>query len=365
MRVRRRTTEAGLISFLDVMCCGFGAVILLVVILNANVVRKRVEHTGDFRAELRRATAVENFAREELAKLNGDVATVELQQVEIVRQAEQFESRIREATGRAKDAEARARALRESIVSLQAQSAAIEHAVALLRGKATQQWDAGKRPIGFSGDGQRQYLTGLKLGGERTLVLLDSSASMLDETIVNVVRWKLMDPDTRRNAPKWQRAVRTMHWLVANLRPGKQFQIYQFGADAAPLIAGTDGKWLSTDDVAQMSAAIKAAREIAPTGGTSLYRAFAVIDRISPRPDSVILLTDGLPTQGRMVEPDRLISAEERLQLFTDAARTLPRGVPINTLLFPMEGDPAAAGAFWQLAIASQGSFITPSRDWP
>ena len=39
--------------------------------------------------------------------------------------------------------------------------------------------------------------------------------------------------------------------------------------------------------------------------------------------------------------------------------------IPINTLLLPMEGDPTAAGAFWQLAISSQGSFITPSRDWP
>ncbi|HJS33499.1 MAG TPA: hypothetical protein VJ924_16010, partial [Alphaproteobacteria bacterium] len=182
MRARRRTTEAGLISFLDVMCCGFGAVILLVVILNANVVRKRAAHTEDLRAGLQRATALENFAREELAKLNGDVASVDRQHAEITRQAERFESRIREVAGRAEDADARAQALRESVVSLQAQGAAIEQAVALLRSKTTRQWDGGKRPIGFSGDGQRQYLTGLKLGGERTLILLDSSASMLDET---------------------------------------------------------------------------------------------------------------------------------------------------------------------------------------
>jgi hypothetical protein len=30
-----------------------------------------------------------------------------------------------------------------------------------------------------------------------------------------------------------------------------------------------------------------------------------------------------------------------------------------------MEGDPSAAAAFWQLAIMTQGSFITPSGDWP
>ena len=84
-----------------------------------------------------------------------------------------------------------------------------------------------------------------------------------------------------------------------------------------------------------------------------------------PRPDSVVLVTDGLPTQGAAAERDRLISAEERQAFFVDAIRGLPRDVPINTLLLPMEGDPEAAGAFWQLAILSRGSFITPSRDWP
>jgi hypothetical protein len=365
MRVRR-SSDAGLISFLDVMCCGFGAVILLVVILNANVVQKRAQQSEDLRGELQRVTALEEFARNELAQTSIEVVDIERQQSVVSVEAEQFERRIRDTTKRAQDAQSRAQELQGSIVSLQAQSAAMEQAVALLREKTTQKWDGGKRPVGFSGDGQRQYLTGLKLGGERTLILLDASASMLDETVVNVVRWKLMDPAARRNAPKWQRTVRTLHWLVANLRPGKQFQIYRFNTDAAALVAGTDGRWLSTDDAAQLSAALVAAREFAPTGGTSLHRAFAIIERLSPRPDSVIILTDGLPTQGRAApERDRLISADERLELFIDATRGLPRGVPINTLLLPMEGDPAAAGAFWQLAISSQGSFITPAPDWP
>ena len=104
---------------------------------------------------------------------------------------------------------------------------------------------------------------------------------------------------------------------------------------------------------------------IAPGGGTSLHRAFDVIGKMSPRPDSVILLTDGLPTQGRVVAKDGLVSAQDRLDFFVQAVRRIPGGVPINTLLFPMEGDPLAAGAFWQLAVSTKGAFITPSRDWP
>jgi hypothetical protein len=362
----RRETGASLISFLDVMCCGFGAVILLVVILNNQVLTRREQQSAEVRAELTRVAALEAFARDEVTRLGTEVASVEVQQAEVASQAEQLQRRIRDATRQAQEAESRAQAAQSALSAAQAQSAAMAEAVSLLRAKASQQWEGGKRPVGFTGDGQRQYLTGLKLGGERTLILLDSSASMLDETVVNVVRWKLMPPETRRNAHKWQRAVRTVHWLVANLRPGKQYQVVHFNTEASALIPGTDGKWLSTDDSAQMNAVVAAARGLAPTAGTSLHRAFAVIDRMAPPPDSVILVTDGLPTQGGRIETsDRLISEDERKALFADAIRGLRKGIPINTLLLPMEGDPSAAAAFWQLAIMTQGSFITPSGDWP
>ena len=42
-----------------------------------------------------------------------------------------------------------------------------------------------------------------------------------------------------------------------------------------------------------------------------------------------------------------------------------PEHVPVNILLYPMEGDPMAAPAYWKLAIATRGSFLTPSKDWP
>jgi hypothetical protein len=39
--------------------------------------------------------------------------------------------------------------------------------------------------------------------------------------------------------------------------------------------------------------------------------------------------------------------------------------VPANVILMPMEGDPAAPGAFWTLARRTNGSFLMPARDWP
>jgi len=43
----------------------------------------------------------------------------------------------------------------------------------------------------------------------------------------------------------------------------------------------------------------------------------------------------------------------------------LPGGIPVNVLLYPMDGDPEAAGYLWRLAIDTKGSFMTPSEDWP
>ena len=84
-----------------------------------------------------------------------------------------------------------------------------------------------------------------------------------------------------------------------------------------------------------------------------------------PKPDSIVLVTDGLPTQGDRPSGAATISGEEREELFDDAVARLAKRIPVNTLLFPFEGDPAAAAAYWRLAITTRGSFITPSRDWP
>jgi len=102
-----------------------------------------------------------------------------------------------------------------------------------------------------------------------------------------------------------------------------------------------------------------------PGSGTSLENALALTRSLLPRPDNVILLTDGLPTQGAKKPFRSTVSPEKRVKLFERAVKTLPQGIPVNTILFPMEGDPMAAVLFWKLAIDSKGSFLTPTRDWP
>ena len=115
----------------------------------------------------------------------------------------------------------------------------------------------------------------------------------------------------------------------------------------------------------KVSQAVANLRGTAPEGGTSLEAAFAAAAALKPPPDNIVLLTDGLPTQGATPPRDRTVSGKDRLRLFDRAIRALPGGVPVNIILFPMEGDPMAAPAFWKLAIATRGSFMTPAKDWP
>ena len=60
-----------------------------------------------------------------------------------------------------------------------------------------------------------------------------------------------------------------------------------------------------------------------------------------------------------------LVTGRKRIEYFRDAISRLPKQIPINIILFPIEGDPMAAAEFWNLARITNGAFISPSRDWP
>ena len=95
------------------------------------------------------------------------------------------------------------------------------------------------------------------------------------------------------------------------------------------------------------------------------YSAFSVVSQMNPRPDNVYLLVDGLPTHGASPPSGLMVSGKQRLKNFSRAIRNLPRGVPMNVILFAMEGDAYAPDSFWKLARNTKGSFMSPSLDWP
>jgi hypothetical protein len=188
---------------------------------------------------------------------------------------------------------------------------------------------------------------------------------MLDESIVNIVRLRNMPEDIRKNSAKWRRAVATVDWLAAQLPRNSDYQLYTFNTDVSPSVEGTLGQWLPVNDSEQLNEAVENLSDIVPAGGTSLEDVFMEVGNLVPQPDNIYLITDGLPTQGRRAPRGSTVSGKERLKLYNQALEELPHGIPVNIILAPLEGDYMAASAFWRLAQATGGSFLSPSKDWP
>lgn len=352
---RKRRISPFSLSFLDIMACGFGAVTLLFLILKHDVVPI---DTADPNLSAEVALLEEDIriGEEELVQLRNSLDQVQRDTVDAQGLSTRIVTRIEEIKRELSlqdDPEAEIETLRKQVEELELEISTLE--------EESRDNDLRK----FVGQGDRQYLTGLKLGGRNVLILLDASSSMLAEDIVNTVIRRNQSDEIKRNSPKWLRAVRSTEWLVSQMPPETQVQIYAFNTEAKPVLEESAGRYLEAADNEQMDKLFKALRQVSPNGGTSLINAYSAIEQLTPRPDNLFLITDGLPTQGKKPPRGNTISGRDREELFFDSAEALPRGLPVNVILFPFEGDPRAAASFWKLAIATKGSFMSPSKDWP
>ncbi|MBT8355716.1 MAG: hypothetical protein KJO60_14405 [Desulfofustis sp.] len=360
---RRRISSFNL-SFLDIMFCGFGAVVLLVLIINTNTLNRRSERVADISTELEQMEMEERLMnghivrqQAEIGRFERSISTLQKTRTAFMNELDEVESSTVSNSQR--------RSAEERIAALQEELRRLANELQVAARQKREARDAGRQVRAFVGAGNRQYLTGLRLDGERVLILVDSSASMLDRRIVDVVRRKVLDDKYRRAAPKWRRAVATVEWLVANLPQSSAIQVHHFNTSVNRLTAGDSSGWLPVTSFNQVDELIGQLKMVAPLGGTNLEEPFLAARTLSPPPDNIVLITDGLPTQGKRGARSTTIDGRARVKLYQQAVKNLPVGTPINTILFPIEGDPMAASLFWQLAVDSGGSFFTPTRDWP
>jgi len=359
---KRRELMAFSLSFLDIMSCGFGAVVLLFLIIKHNVSNETPAPPAspEQMSEVTRLDKQIQGARKNLAELKNSLKDVQKQRVTAEGLARQIQDKIEHAAGKLKAESAKSQTA--DIEKLKQDLKAKQQALNRLKAKTK---NTGQQIRSFTGEGNRQYLSGLKLGGKHILVLLDASASMLDDTIVNVIRRRNMSDEVKRSSHKWQRAIKIVDWLSAQFPPDSQFQIYVFNTSAKPVLKGTADQWQDVSQQGLVDKAIEELKQRIPQGGTSLENAFIAASSLNPLPDNIYLVTDGLPTQGRQPPNATTVTGRQRMEFFSDALKRLPPHVPVNTILVPMEGDPMAPSAFWQLAQLTRGSFLTPTDDWP
>jgi hypothetical protein len=362
-RRRSKGVDPVSMSFLDVISCGFGAVILLFMVMkHGDSLEKKAINPG-LTAEISTLDEEIKQGQDGLVKLRNTLSDVDQQTVQAQGLARSIQEQIDEVMQEIAELENTTLSKDDDVNKLKTEIATLEDELERLRAK--EQEVMGNNIRAFVGDGNRQYLTGLILGGNRILILVDISGSMLDDTIVNIIRRRNMSDEQRLNSAKWVQVRKTVDWLTAQLPVPSQYQIYVFNNQTRALVEGTEGQWLEVADDEKLNTAVDNLNKIVPAEGTNLEQLFASVKQMSPLPDNIYLITDGLPTLSNNSKTQGTITGRDREQLFDRALKELPKDIPVNVILEPLEGDPMAAGSYWNLAVTTKGSFLMPSPDWP
>ena len=323
MARRKRQSSTFNLSFLDIMSCGFGAVVLVFLIIDHSLEVEIRTVNAEVLSEVALLDEDIREGVEGLVRLRNALTEADLEIVDA-------DGRARRITEELDEYEALIASIEESEVSdsdaiakLEAEINQLEEEIKLLEEAA--EAEAGRSAREFVGEGNRQYLTGLNLGGRRIAIMVDTSASMLANQLINVIRLRNMDPEWQKQAGKWRRTLDTVDWLTAQLPVNSEFQVITFNTEAKPLLEGTEGQWLEVADTPKLEAISEALREQLPSGGTSLHNAFSALAALPSPPDNIFLLTDGLPTQGRT-------RTEGQSGGWQRATEAVPRGHPTVTL---------------------------------
>ena len=349
---KRRETEVFSLAFLDCICCGFGAMILVFILTIPQKTAVDKESLDDAQARVRAMESNIKLSQDEIDRIAKSLAAaqVELQDLNAKNTQDQLKLTDRQ---------------KELLLMLQ-QTGAMKDALATLLGeKKALPTDAVAAPLPIPNTDRRQYLTGVKLRGDYVLFMVRTSGSMLDDTI-DAAAARLDDPDVKkREAPKWQRTLHGLEWMIATLDPHTRFQIMFFNEETTPVLPSRTDEWYSTDDRQAIQEIVNRLHAVVPQGGANLERAFTTIRYMKHLPDSIVLFTDGLPTRSDSLPSDGDVDQQTRVRYFEAAVRQLPQRIPVSTILMPMNGDPAAPGLYWELANASKGALVSLAKSWP
>ena len=365
MARKRRRMEVFSMSFLDCMSCGFGAVILFFMIINAQVTHDVDAPSERLMAETNRLEYEILEKRKDMVLARNTMEELEDERAEAANEIAQITALIEKLKIELAKHDNETLAKIERVEKLQSDIKSLEEQRKRILAIEQEKMTEGNKVRTYTGDGDRQYLTGLRVGGKRIMILVDSSASMLDDRIVNIIRRRNLDDEQKLRSPKWRQVVASVDWLSAQLPVDAQFQIYTFNTTTRPVLDGTDGMWLDVGDGTQLNEAIRILRRTVPEKGTNMLDAFRKINEMNPPPDNVILLVDGLPTMNSPETDRGMVTGQERLKFYYEAESELNGRVPVNILLYPMEGDYQAGIVYWILAFGTGGSFMSISEDWP
>ena len=355
--IPRRSADGFNLSFLDVMACGLGAVILIFMLVKFNASTDvPTDELQRLQQELEQISKEHADLLKSVNSINDEKTREQMTLADIKARIAQLQTLSRQA----------ALAITEETEKL----AGVEKALAEIQPAKPD--DA----VVLEGVGEESYLLGLKVEGRSIGILLDNSASMSDEKLLDIIRSKINSDEEKRAAEKWQRTRRVVRWLLARVPQSAKLSMVSFNESAQ--VVGPQDR-INAGDSKALNRMVKAVDELTPENGTNLQAALKKIIEINPDMTNLYVITDGLPTLGENGSGLRMFSScdsffgrattitgECRLNLFKYTIDTAPfRGVQVNVILLPLEGDPAAPDAYWNWAARTGGLFISPARSWP
>ena len=353
----RRSANGFNLAFLDVMACGLGAIILILMLVKFNAATETPNDELDrLQQEL---TALQESATDITVAINSVEKDVAIE----VDNYQQSQQRLQQRVSQQKNTQ-------QSLAAQQAVLANVEKALAAA---APRQADDN---VQLQGAGEENYLLGLKVEGQYIGFLIDTSASMTDETLRDIIRRKISSDAEKKAAPKWQRTQRVTKWLLARVPQSSKISLVSFN-DTASSVGSRS--LISAKNSLAMQQLVEALEQLVPRNGTNLQTAIALVKKNNPKMTHLYVVTDGLPTLGNrsknlrtlasctsLLGQSKTITGECRLGLFAYTLQQANLGsVEVNVILLPLEGDPQAPQAYWDWTASTGGLTLSPAGSWP
>jgi len=321
---------------MDCICCGFGAVLLLFILtakkqitLSSEEASQSLEAAQTLEAAIESAEAKQKALDKNISALDPQPDTNATSLAELAAEQERLAKAVEDQA--------------EALAALKTTAEPTKAPAALDRPSADQ-----------------SYLSGLQLRAPRAVILLESSGSMLAENAnaaLDIIRG-----GSGQSSEKWLRAKSAVRAILAAIPKGTRVAIFQMNEATAPLSGSIGSPYIDPYDNAALLAFLERLDKLEAKGGADLANALRQVGQLRERPSSLLLIGDGLPTAP--VLSGSSLSEADRVRLFNQALATRPN-YPFNAILFPFEGDPSAAGLFWQLSGRTNGITLIPDNDWP
>ena len=356
MKKKKRNNDFSL-SFLDIMACGLGGVIIIFLLLDNKP----------------NSIITDSNTNNEI--LIGEIESLSNSNLELSTANQKLELNIENERNKLSIIDKQNETLERKITNIDKDSEEINIEVSQLKEKISKMpQEIIEDPISNDELFEENYIEGLTIEGKKICILLDSSSSMTDEKLLEIIKRKNLSDEEKKKGPKWKRSLDIVKWILARAPKESNIAVIRF-SETAKYIAKESFQTKNKNDLKTIFLGLN---NIIPNGPTNLLS--ALIQAAKFKPTNIYLITDGLPTFGgerfkslnpfnkcdSIIGSSNKISGECRVKLFNQSIKYVSNnGAKIDIILLPVEGDPQASPEMWKWASDTGGLLITPAKNWP